>query len=93
MLIEGEKSPLESQPKSHTMMSAVCDGAPASLKNIKRYIRGTCIFRGKNVTRQMHSNHCTVRGGTCGGWLILRVLDGMYVKEDDLVRPCCQRGD
>jgi len=47
MLIEGEKSPLESQPKSHTMISAICDGAPASIKNIKRYIRGTCIFREK----------------------------------------------
>lgn len=53
--------------------------APASVRNMERYIRGTCIFKGENVT-----DKCTVIivqfGKEHGGWLIPRVRDDILRK-------------
>lgn len=85
-----EKSPSEPQWDSRTMMSAHMGWAPASMRNMKRYIRGTYIFRGKKVTDKCTEIIAQFRKEHVGaGWIW--VLDGV-LKAADLGRPRCLRG-
>lgn len=92
MLI-GVKSPLQNRNESSTQWCLPAyDGARASVKNIKRYGRGTCVFRGKNVT-----DKSTVIIAQSGkehvGGLVDSGSPWWCIKEDDLGRPHRLRGD